>query len=106
VWARIEGARNDGAWHRVVLRRGGGRLSLFVDGERADTADLPGSVSRDSPFEVRVGARTDDRAHFAGAIDDVRVWERALTDEEVTGGRAAGDGTVLWLPMDRVDAGG
>lgn len=45
------------------------------------------------------------RAHRTGArLDDVRVWNRALSDEEPASGTsgAAPRGTVLWLPMDRV----
>ncbi|MFV0132709.1 exo-alpha-sialidase [Streptomyces sp. HMX87] len=106
AYVRTDGAYNDGAWHRAVLRRGGGRLTLAVDGTRVSTADVPGSVSRDSPFGVHVGARMDGRAHFAGAVDDVHVWDRALTDAEIAAGNpasAAGD-TVLHLPMDRVAA--
>ncbi|GAA4786351.1 exo-alpha-sialidase [Streptomyces ziwulingensis] len=106
AYVRAEGARNDGDWHRVVLRRGGGRLTLFLDGTRSEVADVPGSVSRNSPFGVHVGARMDGRAHFAGALDDVRVWDRALSDEEIAGGRPGADGTVLRLPLDRVDPAG
>ncbi|MFG2638685.1 hypothetical protein ACGFX8_33790 [Streptomyces sp. NPDC048362] len=46
----------------------------------------------------------DGRAFFAGAIDEVRVWDRALTDGELSdpaATRSAQD-TVLWLPLDRV----
>ncbi|MEV5341837.1 exo-alpha-sialidase [Streptomyces sp. NPDC052676] len=96
------GARGDGRWHRVVLRRGGGRLTLTVDGAAvADTADVSGSLSRNSPFGVHIGQRMDSRAFFTGAIDDVRVWNRALADTELDD--APLPGTVLWLPMDRVD---
>jgi sialidase-1 len=50
----------------------------------------------------------DGRAFFTGAIDEVRVWDRALTDGEVAGLRTAGapQGTVLSLPMDTVRPGG
>jgi sialidase-1 len=96
------GARDDGRWHRVVLRRGGGRLTLTVDGAAvAATADVSGSLSRNSPFGVHIGQRMDSRAFFTGAIDDVRVWNRALADTELDD--ALLPGTVLWLPMDRVD---
>jgi sialidase-1 len=44
----------------------------------------------------------DSRAFFTGAIDDVRVWDRALTDEDITTGRAPAGDPVLWLPMDQV----
>ncbi|GGV60375.1 sialidase family protein [Streptomyces massasporeus] len=99
-----DGARNDGRWHHVALRRGGGRLTLFLDGEAIGTADVPGSVSRNSPFGVHIGQRMDSRAFLTGAIDDVRVWNRALSDEELASGAsgAASRGTVLWLPMDQV----
>ncbi|MFI6207903.1 exo-alpha-sialidase [Streptomyces sp. NPDC051041] len=101
---RTSGAYNDGEWHRLVLRRGGGRLTLSVDGAALGTADVPGSVSRNSPFGVHIGQRMDSRAFFTGAIDDVHVWDRALTDEELAAGAATPitRGTVLWLPLDRV----
>ncbi|CAL9652170.1 exo-alpha-sialidase [Streptomyces sp. enrichment culture] len=106
AWARTDRAYNDGQWHRLALRRGGGRLTLFVDGSAvADAADVPGSVSRNSPFGVHIGERMDGRAHFTGAVDDVRVWNRALTDAEIAAGAppAALGNTVLHLPLDRVD---
>ncbi|WP_226029939.1 exo-alpha-sialidase [Streptomyces hyderabadensis] len=106
AWARTDRAYNDGQWHRLALRRGGGRLTLFVDGSAvADAADVPGSVSRNSPFGVHIGERMDGRARFTGAVDDVRVWNRALTDAEIAAGAppAALGNTVLHLPLDRVD---
>ncbi len=103
---RTTGAYNDGRWHHLALRRGGGQLTLFLDGTAISTADVPGSVSRDSPFGVHIGQKPDSRAHFTGAIDEVRVYDRALGDEELTRLRARGtatpSGSVLWLPLDRV----
>ncbi|MFE1239075.1 exo-alpha-sialidase [Streptomyces tendae] len=109
AWVRTDGARNDGRWHRLALRRGGGRITLFLDGAAAaEAADVPGSVSRNSPFGVHVGERMDGRARFTGAVDDVRVWNRALTDAEIAAGASPATlaGTVLHLPLDRVDGAG
>ncbi|MGW1611513.1 exo-alpha-sialidase [Streptomyces sp. NPDC002285] len=108
VWAGD--AHNDGEWHHLALRRGGGRLTLFVDGRAISTTDVTGSVSRNSPFGVHVGQRMDSRAFLTGAIDDVHVWNRALGDAELTaaararttGRTSATSDTVLWLPMDQV----
>ncbi|MGW0711679.1 exo-alpha-sialidase [Streptomyces sp. NPDC002643] len=106
---RSASAYNDGAWHNLVLRRGGGQLTMFVDGVAFGTADIPGSVSRNSPFGVHIGQRVDSRVHFTGAIDEVWVVDRALSDAEVAGLRTANastisaHGPILWLPMDRVD---
>ncbi|MFF4799617.1 exo-alpha-sialidase [Streptomyces sp. NPDC001351] len=99
---RTNGAYNDGQWHHLALRRGGGRLTLFVDGTQLSTADVPGSVSRNSPFGVHIGQRMDSRAFFSGAIDEVHVWDRALSDEELAAPAPAMKDTVLWLPMDQV----
>lgn len=103
---RTTAAYNDGQWHHAVLRRGKGQLTLTVDGTSVVTPDVPGSVSRNSPFGVHVGERMDSRAHFTGAIDDVRVQDRALSDEELdTPVTTVTPDTVLWLPMDRVRGG-
>ncbi|MEU6143714.1 sialidase family protein [Streptomyces sp. NPDC047081] len=102
---RTAGAYNDGQWHHLTLRRGGGRLTLFIDGTAVGAADVPGSVSRNSPFGVHIGQRMDSRAFFTGAIDDVHVWDRALSDEELAKPDFSAESskdTVLWLPMDHV----
>ncbi|MEU2063275.1 sialidase family protein [Streptomyces sp. NPDC013455] len=104
AYVRTATAYNDGEWHHAVLRRGAGRLSLSVDGGESSVADPPGSVSRNSPFGVHLGQRMDSRAFLTGALDEVRVWDRALDDEELADPdvlRSPRD-TVVWLPLDRV----
>lgn len=107
AFVRTDTAYNDGQWHHAVLRRGGGRLSLSVDGTQSAVADVPGSVSRNSPFGVHIGQRMDSRAFFTGAIDEVHVWNRALTDEELSDPKVlrSPKDTVLWLPLDRLSGG-
>ncbi|MFD7433785.1 exo-alpha-sialidase [Streptomyces sp. NPDC059861] len=102
------GAYNDGNWHHLALRRGGGQLTLFIDGTAISTEDVPGSVSRNSPFGVHIGQRMDSRAFFTGALDEVRVWNTDLSDEEIDRLRRTHTGpffgNILWLPMDQVSA--
>ncbi|WP_198539504.1 LamG domain-containing protein, partial [Streptomyces graminilatus] len=106
------GTYNDGQWHFAALRRGGGQFTLFVDGTAVSVADVTGSVSRNSVFGVHIGQRVDSLQHFSGAIDDVRVWDRALSTSELAKASvtakvdpaAATSDTVLWLPMDQVNA--
>ncbi|MEU1442179.1 MULTISPECIES: sialidase family protein [Streptomyces] len=104
---RTASAYNDGQWHHLALRRGGGLLTLSVDGTAVVAADVPGSVSRNSPFGVHVGQRIDSRAYFTGAIDEVRVYERVLSDDELSAppSREVTRDTVLYLPMDQVRGG-
>ncbi|MEU4995816.1 sialidase family protein [Streptomyces sp. NPDC021622] len=108
---RTTGAYNDGQWHHIALRRGGGQLTLSVDGTRISTADVPGTVTRNSGYGFHVGQRVDSRAHFSGSIDEVRVYDRALSDAELTelGTEGAAKApvtrdTVAWLPMDHIRA--
>ncbi|MFD6996777.1 exo-alpha-sialidase [Streptomyces mirabilis] len=104
---RTASAYNDGQWHHLALRRGGGLLTLSVDGTAVGAADVPGSVSRNSPFGVHVGQRVDSRAYFTGAIDEVRVYDRVLSDDELAAppSREVTRDTVLYLPMDQVRGG-
>ncbi|MFC5719328.1 exo-alpha-sialidase [Streptomyces gamaensis] len=100
----------DGRWHHVALRRGGGRITLTVDGTSTSVPDVPGTVSRTSTFGVHVGQRPDGRAYLTGDLRDVRLYGRALTDGELTRLRtpdaaAAHRDLLLWLPLDRVRPG-
>jgi sialidase-1 len=101
-------AYNDGQWHHVSLVRWDGTLTLTVDGtETASAPDVPGTVSRTTPFGVHLGQRMDSRVWFTGALDDVRVYGRALTGPElarIRGGAAVpdGGGALLQLPLDTV----
>ncbi len=104
------GAYNDGQWHHLTLRRGGGQLTLAVDTAAVSNPDVPGSVSRNSPFGVHIGQRMDSRGYFQGALDDVRVYSRALSDAELSallatpagGAPPSNQDMVLWLPLDHV----
>ncbi|MEU7045038.1 exo-alpha-sialidase [Streptomyces varsoviensis] len=103
-----QGAYNDGQWHHLALRRGDGRLVLTVDGAATTAPDVPGTVSRTSPFGVHLGQKTDSRAQLTGGLDEARVYGRALTDAELDRVRTdnapvGGEPPVLWLPLDRVE---
>ncbi|MEV5751498.1 sialidase family protein [Actinoallomurus sp. NPDC052308] len=97
---------NDGQWHDVVLRRTGGRLTLSVDGQATSVADPGGSVTEGKQFTIDgmdVGQRLDGAQRFHGSIADVRVFARAVPDEEIATARRD---LRLWLPLDRIDAEG
>ncbi|MEO3749352.1 sialidase family protein [Streptomyces sp. B6B3] len=83
-------AYNDGAWHHLALTRADGTFTLTVDGaETVSTADVPGTVSRNSVFGVHLGQGVDSRTHLSGALDEVHVFERVLSAEELTALRTA-----------------
>ncbi|REF38078.1 sialidase family protein [Thermasporomyces composti] len=105
------GAYNDGEWHHVVLQRTKGRFVLRVDGaEVAATEAPPGSVTAGKDFGiwgVHVGQRLDGFDRFRGAIDEVRIYRRALSEAELERVRTRNTpikGKLsLWLPFERVE---
>ncbi len=84
---------NDGAWHHVAAMRSGTDLLVYVDGVLDGTNTVPEGydLSGTSQANALIGAITDARdatgatleKFFAGIIDDVRVYNRALSAEEV-----------------------
>ncbi|MGJ8724507.1 MAG: LamG-like jellyroll fold domain-containing protein [Roseibacillus sp.] len=83
---------NDGSWHHVVgVTKNGVSSSLWVDGMLVETKLGDTTVITDSANSVLIGGNPDHAGDGGGAyrswggnIDDVAVWKRALTDNEVT----------------------
>jgi hypothetical protein len=85
-----DSAFNDDVWHfvsAVYTPNGFSRGKVFVDGIEQTGYFLPGSVplpaigtTPDYPFKI--GA-ANSAAFFEGLIDEVRIWDKALTQEEI-----------------------
>ncbi len=96
------------------------RLALYVNGKAVAGAAAPGFIARDPAEAMEIGGDAPASvglysapALFRGAIDEVRVYRRALSPAEVnalarTGGGAARapgkKGLVLYLSFDDGDA--
>ena len=91
---RAEGATlvTDDLWHHVVGMREGTTLRTSVDGVYEDGInDLPSAgydLSGTSQKNVLIGAIWSEgdnviKKHFSGLIDDVAIWNRALTVDEI-----------------------
>ena len=78
----------DGAWHHVGftvgLDAGAWRVDLVADGARVATGSLPQPPPGvDAVLLIGADAIDGGAAHFAGELDDVQVFGRALTATEV-----------------------
>jgi len=79
---------NDGAWHHIALTNDGKTLLLYVDARVVSSKGLPTGQSL-TTMTVPLGAsRTDSRgqptmSHHSGTYDELQVYNRALTAEEV-----------------------
>ncbi|MBE0536511.1 MAG: lamin tail domain-containing protein [Phycisphaerae bacterium] len=78
---------NDGAWHHVAAAfdgTGTDDVRLFVDGVlEVVSARTAQDISTSAGDDVCVGVFGASGRYFRGTIDEVRIYERALTMEEV-----------------------
>jgi hypothetical protein len=73
-----------GVWHHVAFTYdaagGAGNLRLYVDGQLTATNTATGQLL---PGRLPVWVGAPAYASFNGAIDDLRFWNRALTEQEI-----------------------
>ncbi|MCX5632205.1 MAG: LamG domain-containing protein [Phycisphaerae bacterium] len=74
---------NDGLWHSIVGVYNGSTLSLYFDGVLDTSNSVTGNMSADtSPVYIGANSAQANR-YFNGLIDEVRVYNRALTLAQV-----------------------
>ncbi|MCW1921047.1 putative Ig domain-containing protein [Luteolibacter arcticus] len=75
-------AVNDGQWHHVVALRDGTSGKIFIDG--VESASGSGTIQALLSRSVSIGYdHRDSNKRFTGMIDDVRIYERALSPGEL-----------------------
>jgi hypothetical protein len=78
---------NDGQWHNFVFVRQGSEITaVYIDGtnQEISTESVGTVTSVANTGDLVLGARADFLAPFTGAIDDVAIWDRALTAGEIS----------------------
>ncbi|VVB57863.1 Right handed beta helix region [Candidatus Anstonella stagnisolia] len=75
------------AWSHIVAYKSGTTMGLYVNGVLVNTTAISGTFSNNA-FEFDVGrrSRTDSGCprYFNGSIDDVRIFNRALSAAEIS----------------------
>jgi hypothetical protein len=77
-------AINDGMWHHLVGTFDNSMVTIYVDGMKYSTA-ATGAIHTSANFEIgRDNIKLWEQGRwFEGAIDEVRIYDRALSDLEV-----------------------
>lgn len=72
-------------WHQVAIIYGSGTATLYIDGVADTSSALPAPVATSQKFLIAAadGFDPNTTAYFAGNIDEVRVWDTALTVGEL-----------------------
>lgn len=87
------------AWHYVVGTYDGTTMTLYVDGAVSQTVTQTDGMSTSTyPFEI---GRRDGTRYYSGAIDEVRMYSRAISKAEMT---AAYDSYDLTSPTASIAA--
>lgn len=82
-----------GTWRHLALTIGSGAIVLYVDGEEAGRSSTAFS-SITSSTGMRIGSGFDKSRFFNGLVDEVQVYDRVLSADEVKGISSAGDAGV------------
>ena len=77
---------NDGKWHHTVgVWEGSGTMkySVIVDGAILDTGTVGTSPSTPGSGSFCIAQDPWNNSRFVGAIDDIRIYDRALSGNEI-----------------------
>ena len=79
------GEIDTGHWHHLCVTGNEESSSVFLDGELLFSSQHSAETTfTEVPFEWTVGASARSHTYqFKGAIDEVGIWNRALTEEEI-----------------------
>ena len=70
-------------WHHVALVRGPGELKVYLDGKLEIESKLEWTIDQPAKLPVFIGGRSDKLFGFEGKLDEVAVFDRALSAAEV-----------------------
>ena len=73
-----------GIWTHIATTYDGATLRFFVNGVQVDQRAQTGAITT-STSPLRIGGNSVWGEYFAGQIDEVRIYDRALTAAEVQG---------------------
>ena len=93
-------------WSHLAVTYDNGTIKTYLNGNLAHTYNGAGSIGDAIPSQndFRIGGRQASAQYFQGRIDEVRIYNRALTGSEVSsllsGGLSAPN--INWLVADQL----
>jgi hypothetical protein len=84
-WTEYYTALTGGEWYHIAITYDGTDMVMYFNGNDEGTyvpRNLSGQIV-DNANKLRIGARTDNRYFFDGAMDEVRIYNRTLTSDEI-----------------------
>lgn len=85
---------NDGLWHHVALVRSGVNASMYVDAVEITNVTMPSVINVNNTATTQMGrsicACCDGTQSFKGKLDEVAIYTRALSSNEIASIYSAG----------------
>jgi hypothetical protein len=72
-------------WYYLVATYDGQTLRAYTNGKLVTANEAPSGPSDESDVALAIGVHPGGQGQFTGQIRQVRVYDRALTEEEVAG---------------------
>jgi hypothetical protein len=76
-------AATDGNWHHFVGTWDGTELKIFMDGSLQESVEVGDITLYSSSGNVNIGYYSTGNDYFEGNIDEVRIYNRALSTPEI-----------------------
>jgi hypothetical protein len=70
-------------WSSLIGVKSGNNMTIYVNGVKSREFDALTGYSTDKSGSIDLFIGGDGHTNFNGAIDEVKIWNRALTDNEV-----------------------
>ncbi len=77
------GPAGDATWHHIVVTTEGSATQIFLDGV-LEASGGTGEISENGENLLCIGCNPTNGREWNGLIDDIGMWDRALTAAEVT----------------------
>jgi hypothetical protein len=92
---------NDGQWYHAAMVKAEGQTRLYINGQEVGSATDNSIFNPGDTFGVALGILDNERAPdrvLNGAMDDVRIYDRPLSQAEIQAIMEAGPWPYAWGP--------
>ncbi len=97
-WSTEAGLVTTGRWYYVVFTYDGQERKLYIDGQLKASRKDTGNVNTGGTFNI--GNRNSHLEPMDGQVDDIKIYNRALSADEIAQNYADGPKPVAYWKMD------
>ncbi len=77
-----------GTWYHIVITRSGNTINLYLDGNTTpylslNSSEVGSNTINNTEFKTGFGDQAASTRYFAGNLDEVAIWDTALTSTQI-----------------------